>query len=182
MKAKVRPTNGHKYYAYALLYVDDILIVHHDSVLCLHEIDNYLNMKPGFMEDPDFYLGAKVRQTKFPNGVYAWGMSSSKYIQAAVWNIKDYNTKTHPGVKLAKQPSGPFLTGYIPELDTMPKLNDKDTTFYQLQIGVLHWCMELGRVDIITEVSTLSSHLDRNYTAMHTCVQWSVHLSTLLIN
>jgi hypothetical protein len=41
----------------------------------------------------------------------------------------------------------------------MPKLNDKDATFYQSQIGVLHWCIELGQVDIITEVSTLSSYL-----------------------
>jgi hypothetical protein len=38
-------------------------------------------------------------------------------------------------------------------------LNDKDVSFYQLQIGVLHWCVELGGIDIITEVSTLSSHL-----------------------
>jgi hypothetical protein len=116
-------------------------------------------MKPGSMGDPNFYLGAKVQQTKLPNGVYAWGMSSSKYIQAAVWNIKDYNAKTRPGVKLAKCASGPFPTGYIPELDTTPELNDKDATFYQSQIGVLHWCVELGRVDIITEVLTLSSHL-----------------------
>ena len=86
-------------------------------------------------------------------------MSSSKYIQAAVWNVKDYDAKACPGVKLAKHASGPFPTGYIPELDTTPELNNKDATFYQLQISVLHWRVELGRVDIITEVSTLLSHL-----------------------
>jgi hypothetical protein len=78
-------------------------------------------------------------------------MSSSKYIQAAVRNVKDYNVKTRPGVKLAKRASGPFLTGYIPELDSTPELNDTDATFYQSQIGVLHWCVELGRVDIIRD-------------------------------
>jgi hypothetical protein len=77
----------------------------------------------------------------------------------AVQNIKDYNAKTCPGVKLAKHASGPFPTGYIPELDTTPKLNDKDATFYQSKTSVLCWCVELGRVDIITEVSTLLSHL-----------------------
>jgi hypothetical protein len=45
-------------------------------------------------------------------------MSSSKYIQAAVQNIKDYVAKTHPGLKLAKRASGPFPAGYSPELDT----------------------------------------------------------------
>jgi hypothetical protein len=29
MKAKVWPSDGNKYYAYTLLYVDDILITHH---------------------------------------------------------------------------------------------------------------------------------------------------------
>jgi hypothetical protein len=77
-------------------------------------------MKPGSIGDPDFYLGAKVQQTKLPNGVYAWGMSSSKYIQAAIRNIKDYVAKTCPGHTLAKQAMGPFPTGYIPELDMMP--------------------------------------------------------------
>jgi hypothetical protein len=86
-------------------------------------------------------------------------MSSSKYIQAAIRNIKDYVANTHPRLKLAKHAMGPFPTGYIQELDTMPQLNDKDATFYQSQIRVLCWCVELGQVGIITEVLTLSSHL-----------------------
>jgi hypothetical protein len=58
MKAKVQPSDGHKYYAYALPYVDDILITHHDSLVwCLRKI---FKMKPGSIRDPDFYLGAKV--------------------------------------------------------------------------------------------------------------------------
>jgi hypothetical protein len=62
MKAKVWPSDGHKYYAYALLYVDDILIAHHeDLLLCLRQIDKYFKMKPGSIADPDFYLGAKLQ-------------------------------------------------------------------------------------------------------------------------
>jgi len=159
MKAEIRPSDGHKYYAYGLLYVDDILVVHHDSMLCLRKIDKYFKMKEGSIGDPDFYLGAKLRLTRLPNGVFAWGMSSSKYIQAAVRNVKDYVEKTRPGQKLATRASGPFPAGYIPELDTSPELNDKDASFYQSQIGVVRWCVELGRIDIITEVSTLASHV-----------------------
>jgi hypothetical protein len=128
-----------------LLYVDDILIAHHNSLLCLREIDKYFKVKPDSIGHPDFYLGAKVWQTKLPNGVYAWGMSSSKYIQAAVRNVKDYVAKTHPGrLKLAKRATGPFPTGYTPELGMTPELNDKDVTFYQSQISALHWCVKLG--------------------------------------
>jgi hypothetical protein len=53
-------------------------------------------------------------------------MSSSKYIQAAIRNIKDYVAKTHRGLKLAKRATGPFPTGYIAELDTT---NEQQTHF-----------------------------------------------------
>jgi acyl-CoA thioesterase len=45
MKAEIRPDNGYKYYAYALLYVDDICIAHHDAELCLWQVDKYFKMK-----------------------------------------------------------------------------------------------------------------------------------------
>jgi hypothetical protein len=60
MRPEVKPEDGHKYYAYALLYVDDILLIHHDAESCLRDIDNYFKMKPGSIGDPDYYLGAKL--------------------------------------------------------------------------------------------------------------------------
>lgn len=90
---EVRPEDGHKYCAYSLLYVDDILlVVHHDRHRSLNEVDHFFKAKDGSMSDPEFYLGAKLRQTTLPGGVRAWSMSStSKYIQAAVANVKDYH-------------------------------------------------------------------------------------------
>jgi hypothetical protein len=49
-------------------------------------------------------------------------------------------------------------SGYKPELDVSDELNDKDHSFYQQQIGVLRWMVELGRFDIATEVSMLAAH------------------------
>jgi hypothetical protein len=58
-----------------------------------------------------------------------------------------------------KHALGPFPSGYVPKLDTSAELNNKDASFYQLQISILHWCVvELGLIDIIMEVLTLSSH------------------------
>ena len=31
LKAEINPANNHKYYAYILLYVDDVLCIHHDG-------------------------------------------------------------------------------------------------------------------------------------------------------
>ena len=53
----------------------------------------------------------------------------------------------------------PICTAYRPELDVSPELDDMDSTHYQSVIGILRWMVELGRVDICLEVSTMSSHL-----------------------
>jgi hypothetical protein len=44
-------------------------------------------------------------------------------------------------------------------LDTSEELHSKDATFYQHLIGVLHWIVELGRIDMIAEVSVLAGYL-----------------------
>jgi hypothetical protein len=49
--------------------------------------------------------------------------------------------------------------GYKPELDASPELDPTGANFYQSQIGILRWCVELGRIDIITEVSMFSTYL-----------------------
>ena len=38
----------------------------------LAQINNYLPLKPSSVGDPDIYLGAKLHQTKLPNGVWDW--------------------------------------------------------------------------------------------------------------
>jgi hypothetical protein len=44
-------------------------------------------------------------------------------------------------------------------MDTTNPLDPECSSFYQHLIGVTRWMVELGRVDIATEISLLSSHL-----------------------
>ena len=157
MKAETKP-DGTEYYAYMLLFVDDCLCIHHDAVSVLQKLDHFFKMKPGSIGDPNYYLGAKLRKMTMPNGVHCWSFSSSKYIQAAVENVKDY-LKSNNLPPLAKTAPTPFKSGYEPELDTTPELDYDRANYYQSQIGMLRWMVEIGRVDLITEVSLLSSHL-----------------------
>ena len=157
MKPMVRPDDGFEYYAYMLLYVDDAMAISHNATEELERLDRYFKMKPGSIGDPDFYLGARLRPTTLPNGVVAWCFSSSKYIQNAVQNVKDHLAKD--GKSLPKRAASPMRAEYRPELDVSPELDATEATYYQSQIGVLRWCVELGRIDMITEVSLLSSHL-----------------------
>jgi hypothetical protein len=41
----------------------------------------------------------------------------------------------------------------------MPELGEDGMSFYQLQVGVLHWMVELGHIDIITESSKLALYM-----------------------
>jgi hypothetical protein len=107
-KPMVRPDDGFKYYAYMLCYVDDILSIHHDAMTALNELDYYFKMKPGSIGDPDIYLGGKLRETTLANGVKAWGISPSKYIQEAVRNTEGYLEKNFSGRKLLKRAPTPF--------------------------------------------------------------------------
>jgi hypothetical protein len=88
MKAETRPDDGVSYWAYILIYVDDILCVHHDPGSPLENLDECFKMKEGSIQVPTFYLGAKLKKTVLPNGVVEWGTSSSKYVQSAVQNVK----------------------------------------------------------------------------------------------
>ena len=157
-KAETRP-DGFKYYAYVLLYVDDALSIHHDGTEVLKQIDFFFRMKPGSIGDPDMYLGGKLRQTRLANGVDAWGLSSSKYVQEAVRNVEKFLSERKGGRKLPRRAATPFERDYRPETDESPELRHEDASFYQSQIGVLRWMVEMGRIDIITEVSLLASHL-----------------------
>jgi hypothetical protein len=48
MKSEIRKDDGYKYYAYCLLYVDDVLVVHHDGVRYLNEIYHFFKTRAGF--------------------------------------------------------------------------------------------------------------------------------------
>lgn len=51
-----------------------------------------------------------------------------------------------------------MVSAYAPELDGTPELNSDDMQFYQELIGMLRWATEVGRVDILHEVSILSQY------------------------
>ncbi len=126
----------------------------------LYEIDHCFKTKPGSIRDPEFFLGAKRQHVELPNGMKAWALNSSKYIQVAVANVRAYHRLHFPTRNWATRASGSFPLNFTPELDMMPTLNAEQSSFYQSQIGVIRWCaVELGRVDVLTEVSKLASHL-----------------------
>ena len=107
------------------------------------------------MGTPTLYLGNKVSKVELQNGVSAWSFSSSQYVQAAVTNVED-RLKDN-GLSFSTKCNSPIVRNYRPEIDISPELETREAAYYQSLIGILRWIVELGRVDITTEVSILSS-------------------------
>jgi hypothetical protein len=96
-KAKTRPQDNVWYYAYILCYIDGVLCMHHNAMSVLNRINKYLPLKPTSLGDPDIYLGAKLKQTQFPNGIWAWGLSPSNYVNQAMQNCQTHLTQKLDG-------------------------------------------------------------------------------------
>jgi len=156
-KAIRHDDNGNEeiYYEYLLLYTDDCLCVSHKGKEALMQIDEFFKLKRDSIGPPKIYLGAKLSKVVLPNGVEAWSMSSSQYVQEAVRNVEDHLKEQ--GRALSKGTNAPLSTGYRPEDDVTEELGDEDASYYQSLIGVLRWINEIGRIDITCEISMMSS-------------------------
>ena len=126
----------------------------------MKKIDKFFLLKPDSFGDPNMYLGAKIKYHKTPNGMWSWKMSPSKYVCEACKNCKDHlNNNFDVRYKLPKQAPNPFFMGYEAELDTSKLYDLEEASYFQSIIGVMHWMIEIGRVDIVIEVSMLSFFL-----------------------
>ncbi len=87
-------------------------------------------------------------------------MSPSKYIKEAVSTCKKHLKSNYDGQYiLLTQAANPFVMGYEPELDETPARDPDRASYYQSIIGLMRWMCEIGRIDIVTEVLLLSSHI-----------------------
>ncbi len=59
-----------------------------------------------------------------------------------------------------KIPENPFSSqSYKPELDITELCNEEQVQFFQSLVGTMRWLCEIGRIDILTETSLLSTYL-----------------------
>ena len=146
-KPGVREEDKFKYYSYVLLYVDDCLCIHHSAEEELNKTDKFFKMEGGSIGDLDIYLGAKVKPMKMNDGVTAWAISSNKYVNEAINNCEKWIQENMAEHKHSCRTSNPFPTDYDPDLDTTAELGEEQATCYESTIGILHWIVELRRIN-----------------------------------
>ena len=76
--------NGEEYWEYMLLYVDDALAIQEHAKQAIDELGKYFQIKEGSVGPPKLYLGGRVSTVRLPNGVEAYAISTSRYVQEAV--------------------------------------------------------------------------------------------------
>jgi hypothetical protein len=153
--------DGSKYYEYVLCYVDDLLVVSEHPKRIMEGLEAKYVLKAGSVGKPTTYLGAKVSKYRLehsdnPDKVW-WSLSAEDYVNRAV---KDVETELEKiGKALLTKVTTSTTADYRPELDQSKELGQEQATYFAGLIGVLRWCIKLGRIDIIVEVSLLSRFL-----------------------
>ena len=150
-------SNGFKYYEYVLTYVDDVLCISDNPMSTMMCLQKTFKLKDDKIEEPTMYLGASLSKMINQSCKECWAMSSDKYCATAVANVTEVLNKK--GARLPSKCLTPLANGYRPELDTSPELKADGLQYYQELIGILRWAVEIGRVDILLEVSMMSAHL-----------------------
>ena len=129
------------------MYVDDILAISCDPGLILQDVQSTFKLKNDKIEAPEYYLGAKL-QEKPINNITCWTVTSQEYVKAAVKNVTEALKGSSRRLP-TKHVETPMSMNYIPKADVTAELSAKD---------VLSWATEIGRVDILLEVSLLSQY------------------------
>ena len=86
-----------------------------------------------------------------------WALSSEKYVKEAIQNLE--SDLAQGNQKLSTTATTPFTSGYRPELDVSPLLDDQRANYYQNLISILRWAVELGRIDVHVQVAMLAHYL-----------------------
>jgi hypothetical protein len=190
-KPNTKP-DGFQYYSYIMVYVDDLMIIDQNLMHYMSQIQSRFKVKENSIGPPSVYLGANFQkiESRVP-GKMCWGGSSEQYVKEAIKQVKSklaenghrYNRKLSD---ISSSPRQPFSSPkYKPELDTSEPCNDDEATYFQNLIGILRWIVELGRIDIAFEVSTLSQHLaypriGHLYQALHIIKYLDIHKEGML--
>ena len=151
-----KKTDGKEYYKYILCYVNDLVLICEDVTKVLQGVQAVFKFKDDKIVHPEVYLGAQLNNMTV-DGFEGWTMSSQKYVKAAINNVEEVLAKTEQ--RLWTKCGTPLKSGYLPELDTSPELKKDGLQRYQELIGMLHWAVELGRVDILLETALMSTQL-----------------------
>ena len=88
LKAKTKP-DGTEYYAYVLVYVDDVIHLHNDPGIFMNRLEEVYRLNDVSVGEPNIYIGANIEKVQLDDGSVAWSMTSIMYVTNAIENLED---------------------------------------------------------------------------------------------
>lgn len=163
-RVESRP-DGTSYYSYLVVYVDDILCIHHNPKSIMDRIGSIFRLKDG-VSSPTMYLGTDIKPWEYQrdDGTIGkcWALGANSYLKEALKVVSTLSS-THSLKPTSSRKNGRLIPfddpNYRPEMDASDFCSDDLVTVYQNLIGIARWLCELGRVDILHETSLLSQYL-----------------------
>ena len=128
MKAKIRP-DGSKYYAYLIVYVDDVLSIDINPNEIIAGISNHFWIKEGNNGIPKIYLGANIKKWHIqdekgqPSECYAISSHGYGYSYCGITYKK--HDLTYPSSRRHGSNTSFNNSIYRPELDCTEYCNDE---------------------------------------------------------
>lgn len=87
-KEEVTPQGG-VHYSYILVYVNDVLIIHHNLNQYMPTLNELYRLKEGSVEKPSNYPGAWICTLYFDNSTKCWAIGAKRYIKVATDKLKE---------------------------------------------------------------------------------------------
>jgi hypothetical protein len=153
LKPATKP-DGSKIYEYILCYVDDCIFQGLDPLGFMDYPRTVYTLKDGTVQEQETYLSADIQRHKLADGKKALAISSDTYVRRAVEEVERELAKI--GKQLKRKVVLPLASGYRPKLDALPELDENRASYFASLMGVLHWCIKLGWINIIVEVNLLA--------------------------
>ncbi len=153
---QTRNLTASKYHEYVIVYVDDVLIISHSSQDHWQRTQSTYDLNPNSIGPPTQSLGSDDEQVTRPGGDPSgkeyWSFST--YVKHTVKNVILLLPEEGRGSTATTKAPSPSTT-YPYEMDMSNKCNDDGSSRIPQLIGVVHWAVELGRIDIYTEETLL---------------------------
>jgi hypothetical protein len=137
--------------------VDDVFAISASPDLIMMSIQERFKLKGDKYGPPTSYLGAQSSKMTNVNGTQCWTQSSDKYVEESFKTVEEFLRSRNRVLPTGLQT--PMRSGCKPELDTSQELVVEGHSYYQELIGILRWAVELGRMDILLEVSLMSTYV-----------------------
>jgi hypothetical protein len=129
-------------------YVDDVMVISHVPRKTIEGIQKAFKLTGDNAKESPW-------TRKNAQGAECWTMSPQMYADASARNVEEKLAKD--GLRLPSKCVAPMAAKYHPSDDTSPVFNARGLQYYQEQIGVLRWAVEIGRLDILLEVGLLTT-------------------------